>query len=156
MRQLTFLVSAVIAFFILFSLFVSHSSPLGESVIPNNAEDQVPPVLSPSVKQQANEGHINVIESGHKKVNTNDPVVPASTQGHAIMPHLGNETLKYFYGVVSALIRRAELGRASWKFLHTVLARFPERPTPDEREALKSFIHLFARLYPCGEWYYNF
>jgi hypothetical protein len=58
--------------------------------------------------------------------------------GEAIMPHLGNETIK------------AELGRASWKLLHTTLARFPEKPTPDEREALNSYLHLFARLYP---WY---
>ena len=51
------------------------------------------------------------------------------------------------------LIFREELGRASWKLFHTILARFPEHPTLDEREALKSYIHLFARLYPCGEWY---
>jgi hypothetical protein len=30
------------------------------------------------------------------------------------------------------------------------MARFPEKPTLDEQEALRSFIHLFARLYP---WY---
>jgi hypothetical protein len=51
------------------------------------------------------------------------------------------------------LIGRVELGRASWKLFHTILSRFPERPTLDEREALNSYIHLFARLYPCGEWY---
>ncbi|KAL0632220.1 hypothetical protein Q9L58_008892 [Maublancomyces gigas] len=59
--------------------------------------------------------------------------------GATIMPKLGNETIK------------AELGRASWKLLHTTLARFPTKPTPDEREALSSYLHLFARLYPCGE-----
>jgi hypothetical protein len=48
---------------------------------------------------------------------------------------------------------RAELGRASWKLFHTIMGRYPEKPTLDEREALKSYIHLFARLYPCGEWY---
>lgn len=63
----------------------------------------------------------------------------ASLSGHAIAPKLGNETLK------------AELGRASWKLFHTVMARFPESPTLDEREALRSYIHLFQRLYPCGE-----
>ena len=48
---------------------------------------------------------------------------------------------------------RAELGRASWKLFHTILGRYPEKPTLDEREALKSYLHLLARLYPCGEWY---
>ncbi|KWU46745.1 hypothetical protein RHOSPDRAFT_8540, partial [Rhodotorula sp. JG-1b] len=44
-----------------------------------------------------------------------------------------------------------ELGRASWKLLHTMAARFPEQPTENERETFKSFLHMFSRLYPCGE-----
>ena len=55
------------------------------------------------------------------------------------MGKLGNETLK------------AELGRAAWKVLHTTMARFPDKPTRDESDALKSYVYLFARLYPCGE-----
>lgn len=43
---------------------------------------------------------------------------------------------------------RAELGRATWKYFHTVMARFPETPTEDQKEALRSYIYLFARLYP--------
>jgi len=33
-----------------------------------------------------------------------------------------------------------------------MMARFPEHPAQDEKEALRSFIYLFGRLYPCGEW----
>jgi hypothetical protein len=55
------------------------------------------------------------------------------------MGKLGNETLK------------EELGRAAWKVLHTTMARFPDKPTQDESDALKSYVYLFARLYPCGE-----
>lgn len=62
-----------------------------------------------------------------------------SLTGHVIAPKLGNETAK------------AELGQAAWKLLHTTMARFPEKPTEDESSALKSYIHLFQRLYPCGE-----
>ncbi|KAJ5121243.1 uncharacterized protein N7515_009204 [Penicillium bovifimosum] len=71
--------------------------------------------------------------------------VPAITihdstlKGDVVMPKLGNETVK------------AELGRATWKYFHTVMARFPETPTDDQKEALRSYIYLFARLYPCGE-----
>lgn len=60
-------------------------------------------------------------------------------KGHSIMPALGNETAK------------AELGRAAWKLLHTTMARFPDEPTTDESAALEAYIHLFQRLYPCGE-----
>lgn len=57
---------------------------------------------------------------------------------------------------VSSLSPRARpeltrLGLVAQKLLHTMAARFPEKPTASEREALKSFIYLFARLYPCGE-----
>ncbi|KAL1979916.1 hypothetical protein VTN96DRAFT_4982 [Rasamsonia emersonii] len=60
-------------------------------------------------------------------------------KGNVVMPKLGNETAK------------AELGRATWKFFHTMMARYPEEPTEEEQEALRSFVYLFARLYPCGE-----
>jgi hypothetical protein len=30
-------------------------------------------------------------------------------------------------------------------------ARFPENPTPEDRTTLETFIHLFGRLYPCGD-----
>lgn len=62
-----------------------------------------------------------------------------AVHGEHVMGQLGNETLK------------AELGRAAWKVLHTTMARFPDKPTEDESEALKSYLYLFARLYPCGE-----
>lgn len=32
-----------------------------------------------------------------------------------------------------------------------MMARFPESPTADESLALKTYVHLFARLYPCGD-----
>jgi hypothetical protein len=32
-----------------------------------------------------------------------------------------------------------------------MMARFPEKPTPDDSLALKTYIQLFARLYPCGD-----
>lgn len=70
---------------------------------------------------------------------THGPAAANQLNGHSIMPKLGNETAK------------AELGRATWKYFHTVMARFPDKPTTDESDALKNYIHLFQRLYPCGE-----
>ncbi|KAI0470220.1 ERV/ALR sulfhydryl oxidase domain-containing protein [Xylaria cf. heliscus] len=60
-------------------------------------------------------------------------------EGGSIAPKLENATAK------------AELGRASWKLFHTMMARFPEKPTEDDSLALKTYIKLFARLYPCGD-----
>ncbi|KAK9856676.1 hypothetical protein MYU51_000503 [Penicillium brevicompactum] len=63
----------------------------------------------------------------------------STLKGAVVMPKLGNATVK------------AELGRATWKYFHTVMARYPKAPTDDQKEALRSYIYLFARLYPCGE-----
>ncbi|KAL6903132.1 ERV/ALR sulfhydryl oxidase domain-containing protein [Trichoderma evansii] len=66
--------------------------------------------------------------------------VPASLlEGESIAPKLENATLK------------AELGRATWKFMHTMVARYPEKPSLEERKTLETFVYLFSRLYPCGD-----
>ncbi|KAH9042767.1 ERV/ALR sulfhydryl oxidase domain-containing protein [Lactarius pseudohatsudake] len=67
------------------------------------------------------------------------PPAASHATGGVIMSKLGNETTK------------AALGRATWKLLHTMTLRYPEHPTEDEREALKSYFYLTSRLYPCGE-----
>lgn len=59
--------------------------------------------------------------------------------GPSIMAKMGNETLK------------AELGRASWKLFHTIMAQYPETPTKQEQSTLKNYIYLFSQVYPCGE-----
>ena len=85
--------------------------------------------------------NINVIPPKYEPALSSEipHLAPEVRQGSAIMPKLGNETAK------------AELGRAAWKLFHTIMARFPDAPAQDERDALKSYIYLFARLYPCGE-----
>lgn len=55
------------------------------------------------------------------------------------MPKMANETIK------------AELGRASWKLFHTILARYPDKPSLEERQTLEQYIYLFAKVYPCGD-----
>jgi len=47
-------------------------------------------------------------------------------------------------------LNRRELGRASWAYLHTLAAYYPEKPTPEQQEEMKEFIKTFARWYPCG------
>ena len=79
--------------------------------------------------------HVRPHESSPQSLLLDD----ATLNGRPIAPKLGNETAK------------AELGRSAWKLFHTVFARFPDKPSADERKALKSYVHLFQRLYPCGE-----
>lgn len=62
-----------------------------------------------------------------------------------MLPH------RYTHTNQNPRITRAELGRATWKFLHTMVARFPEKPSDSDRKTIVSFFHLFGRLYPCGD-----
>ncbi|KAI9262100.1 ERV/ALR sulfhydryl oxidase domain-containing protein [Sporodiniella umbellata] len=74
---------------------------------------------------------LNLTATKSKTTKNEDPQI--------IMNHMTNQT------------ERAELGRATWKFLHTMMAKYPEKPTQNERETLHDFVFMFSRLYPCGE-----
>lgn len=47
-------------------------------------------------------------------------------------------------------LNRAEVGRASWGYLHTLAAYYPERPTQRQRDEMAELIRLFMKLYPCA------
>ncbi|TFK39932.1 ERV/ALR sulfhydryl oxidase domain-containing protein [Crucibulum laeve] len=42
-----------------------------------------------------------------------------------------------------------QLGRATWTFLHTTAAYYPEKPTPTQRVNMLSLIRSLPMLYPC-------
>ncbi|KAK9239582.1 ERV/ALR sulfhydryl oxidase domain-containing protein [Lipomyces kononenkoae] len=151
-RRPTLAVLAIIATIIIFIITIS-TNPSPSSVTGNVAaaadksnilHPKRPVILKSGSNAASNSKETTV--SDIADASDYDPLqgpVPVSSQklsqGGPIMPHLGNETIK------------AELGRASWKLLHTILARYPEKPTAEEREALSSYIYLFSRVYPCGE-----
>lgn len=55
------------------------------------------------------------------------------------MPKMANETLK------------AQLGNAAWRLFHTILARYPEKPSLREQATLSQYLYSFAQVYPCGD-----
>jgi FAD-linked sulfhydryl oxidase len=116
-----FIVISAIALFVWFMFWVGQRE--------HAATARLTPGVAPLPKWMNRQGNKQPIPT----------VAPKTQAGDAIMGHLGNETLK------------EELGRAAWKVLHTTMARFPDEPTTDESDALKSYMYLFARLYPCGE-----
>lgn len=127
-QHLTLTVLLVFFGFLTFTWFMSSGR---ESAADNYAAANFPVDSTESLKQQQNSGW----SPGEVDFGLGDNIL----KGGAIAPRLGNETAK------------RELGHATWKFLHTMMARFPEKPTPDDQVALKTFITLFSRLYPCGE-----
>lgn len=51
----------------------------------------------------------------------------------------------------AAGITREEIGRATWLFLHTLAAQYPERPTHRQRKDAAALMDVLTRMYPCGE-----
>ncbi|KAK0088179.1 hypothetical protein PV325_012846 [Microctonus aethiopoides] len=43
-----------------------------------------------------------------------------------------------------------ELGSATWSFLHTMAAYYPEQPTNQEKNEMKTFFYIFSKFYPCA------
>ncbi|KAF9927770.1 hypothetical protein FBU30_002887 [Linnemannia zychae] len=45
---------------------------------------------------------------------------------------------------------REVLGRATWTFLHTMAAYYPDKPSVMEQNTMKSLLTSFSQFYPCG------
>ncbi|KAF6838367.1 FAD-linked sulfhydryl oxidase erv2 [Colletotrichum plurivorum] len=116
------LVVAIVAFFSISYLF---SGPSIDAASPK------PPAAAAPLKGDSVSSSADTPDLGH--------ISNSILSGESIAPKLENATAK------------AELGRASWRLFHTMMARFPEKPTADDSLALKTYIQLFARLYPCGD-----
>lgn len=48
-------------------------------------------------------------------------------------------------------VSKEELGRATWTFLHTLAAQFPDRPSRQQQRDAKELMAILSRLYPCKE-----
>eukprot|EP00246_Nothoceros_aenigmaticus_P008437 TRINITY_DN2310_c0_g1_i2.p1 TRINITY_DN2310_c0_g1~~TRINITY_DN2310_c0_g1_i2.p1 ORF type:complete len:269 (+),score=49.31 TRINITY_DN2310_c0_g1_i2:47-853(+) len=46
-------------------------------------------------------------------------------------------------------VSKEELGRATWTFLHTLAAQFPENPTRQQQRDVKELMLILSRMYPC-------
>ncbi|KAI0033904.1 ERV/ALR sulfhydryl oxidase domain-containing protein, partial [Vararia minispora EC-137] len=42
------------------------------------------------------------------------------------------------------------LGRATWTFLHTTAAYYPDKPSPAQRANMLNLLHSLPTLYPCS------
>lgn len=99
-------------------------------------------VYGPHLKSYYNElTYASLSSPIHESSRPNATLWAAASASPApvVMGKLLNETLK------------AELGRHAWFLFHTVLSRYPEAPTPNERDDLVQYVKYFTKLYPCGD-----
>jgi hypothetical protein len=99
MRQLSLLVATTLAFFIMLSVFLmSRTSSLHESTFDDIETSKVAAQRLEEMAMQASGTSLDLIETGIAQIMPKNPVTPGLTQGHVIMPPLGNETIKYVLG----------------------------------------------------------
>ncbi|CAA0282714.1 FAD-linked sulfhydryl oxidase ERV1 [Arabidopsis thaliana] len=48
-------------------------------------------------------------------------------------------------------VTKEDLGRATWTFLHTLAAQYPEKPTRQQKKDVKELMTILSRMYPCRE-----
>nr|GLL47279.1 FAD-linked sulfhydryl oxidase ERV1 [Ipomoea trifida] len=48
-------------------------------------------------------------------------------------------------------VTKEELGRATWVFLHTLAAQYPEKPTRQQKKDVKELMAILSRMYPCKD-----
>merc|ERR1711962_351591 len=42
-----------------------------------------------------------------------------------------------------------ELGRGTWRLLHSMAAYYPDKPSEETQKNMSTFISLFSKFYPC-------
>ncbi|KAK7260914.1 hypothetical protein RIF29_27213 [Crotalaria pallida] len=62
--------------------------------------------------------------------------------------HPGDTALK---GKSAAPVTKEELGRATWTFLHTLAAQYPDNPTRQQKKDVKELVQILSRMYPCKD-----
>ncbi|KAI9127784.1 hypothetical protein K1719_000777 [Acacia pycnantha] len=48
-------------------------------------------------------------------------------------------------------VTKEELGRATWTFLHTLAAQYPDNPTRQQKKDVNELMGILSRMYPCRE-----
>lgn len=77
------------------------------------------------------------------------PLVESSTYSYpseTLLESLGNTEVNS-----GSAVSREDLGRATWTFLHTLAAQFPEHPTKQQQRDAQHLMGILSRIYPCKE-----
>lgn len=40
-------------------------------------------------------------------------------------------------------------GASTWRFLHTMAAYYPDKPTQEQKKDISQFFEIFSKIYPC-------
>jgi FAD-linked sulfhydryl oxidase len=98
---------------------------------------------------------MRMIKGENMNKQTAHPPVTAASTSHPPMASslshtISSSSLRH-QGPVKGDGKRAEVGRATWTFLHTLAAQLPDQPSRQQQKDVKALVELLTRVYPCGE-----
>jgi FAD-linked sulfhydryl oxidase len=130
----------------------------------SNSSPSARPFLPNPVKEHANELHNNTSTPTNNK-NPDEPqdsqdchscsmrpdALVNNRQDSAAAAAANNSNQPcYAYSHSGCPLNRAELGRASWAYLHTLAAFYPEKPSRELSDGMASFMYQYSAYYPCN------
>ncbi|XP_058744233.1 FAD-linked sulfhydryl oxidase ERV1-like isoform X2 [Vicia villosa] len=87
--------------------------------------------------------HIQSSGTGSVNASIKAPVVKTTSSGQPRGPVVKGKS--------STPVTKEELGRATWTFLHTLAAQYPDNPTRQQKKDVKELVQILSRMYPCSE-----
>ncbi|XVF01372.1 hypothetical protein REPUB_Repub04eG0082500 [Reevesia pubescens] len=85
----------------------------------------------------------------HSSPTSKKPLISLSSS--SINPESPPTTTHPLLKKSAAPVTKEELGRATWTFLHTLAAQYPENPTRQQKKDVKELMSILSRMYPCKE-----
>ncbi|GMH17929.1 hypothetical protein Nepgr_019770 [Nepenthes gracilis] len=99
--------------------------------------------ISNSIRTQFRAVHLSL--TNEKPPVSLSPSNPSSTSSTHSQPN------DIFKDKSAQPVTKEELGRATWTFLHTLAAQYPERPSRQQKKDVKELMAILSRIYPCKE-----
>ncbi|TYJ40592.1 hypothetical protein E1A91_A04G151500v1 [Gossypium mustelinum] len=91
----------------------------------------------------------NFTQQAHRSLPTKkNPLISISSSINADSPATNTH---FLVKKPAAPVTKEELGRATWTFLHTLAAQYPENPTRQQKKDVKELMSILSRMYPCQE-----
>ena len=107
--------------------------------------------------EQCNEKYWNICTELDEQSSSNTSNISSAIENDIKMPYNNSSKLYSNSSLTPTRINlnfhvlsKDELGRASWKLLHSIPNRYPEsNPSQVEKTEMYNFLKLFGKLYPC-------
>ncbi|XP_002976837.2 FAD-linked sulfhydryl oxidase ERV1 [Selaginella moellendorffii] len=92
----------------------------------------------------------SLIATGKSLIATSDSL-PQKSSAIEPLPLDDYDELQPDLTSLQSPVTREDLGRATWTFLHSLAAQYPDKPTRQQQKDVRELMAIISRMYPCKE-----